>query len=425
MIASPGLLDDIRLIAEQGASITALRVCLLLFAVAASLAWSRRRPFLALLTVSIGGFLALGYWLVQIEVPLGFGTDSASTRDWAQAGVNAYAEPKGLGFVWGREPERSLVSTLALSGIPMRLLYRLPQFAAVLALGLAILSPFAFLKSRTTAGLAAALALGGGLWPGVAPYGALLLRPSALVFACVLLAVLLALSGLGKVRREFRRARLGVSILLLAAASLDRAVSGGAEPGPLAALLLIAATIALTSPVRAALRRALRSLDRARRAEAVLLLCVFGGSGLFWWDALSSVRGFGESRDGNAGLQRPMEWIRRNVPPGSVVLASPAYSAPIAAFGGRRVLFPPPSETGAQEALGEPFRRARLAETARRGQPVARLAEAFSVTHLFLGPGEASPPMMTEGAPTDEPRLGLVLVYEDAEDFRVFRLVKK
>jgi hypothetical protein len=120
-----------------------------------------------------------------------------------------------------------------------------------------------------------------------------------------------------------------------------------------------------------------------------------------------------------------MNWIRRNVPESSVVLASPAYSAPIAALAGRRVLFPPLLEGDAHTAISEPFRRSRLAETTRRGRPVARLAEAFSVTHLFLGPGEPSPPAGAEASAGGEPRFGLVLEYQDAKDFRVFRLVKK
>jgi hypothetical protein len=425
MIGNDGLLNELRQIAGQPASIPALRASVFLFAILAALAWARRRPSLALLALSMGGFLGLGYWLVQIAAPLGFGTDPTATLEWAQASVNALAEPKGAGFVWGTEPGLSLVSALALAGIPLRFVFLVPQVATLVALGLAILLPFAFLKSRTTATLAASLVLGGGLWPGAAPYGSILLRPSALLLAVVLLAALLVLAGRRRVRRGFGHARLGISALLIAGAALGRAATGGAAPDLAAALLLSGATVVLTSPLRGALRRALTSPGRARRAEALLLLCAFGGSGLLWWNPPESVAGFHEARDVNAALLRPMDWIRRNVPTRSVVLASPAYSAPIAAFAGRRVLFPPSAEAGAAPTLGEPFRRARLAETTRLGQPLARLADAFSVTHLFLGPGEASPAAVAETSAADEPRLGLVLVYHDAKDFRVFQLVKK
>ena len=120
-----------------------------------------------------------------------------------------------------------------------------------------------------------------------------------------------------------------------------------------------------------------------------------------------------------------MEWIRGNVPANSVVLASPMYSVPIAALAGRRVLFSPSEGARAQTSLPEPFRRARLLESTRLGLPLERLAEGFSVTHLFLGPGEATPPAATERPGDSEPRLILVPVYEDVKDFRVFRLMKK
>lgn len=425
MIGSDGLLNGLRQIATQEASIPALRASLVLFGVFAALAWARRQPLLALLASSMGGFLGLGYWLVQIASPLGFGTDPALTREWAQAGVNALAEPRGSGFVFGTEPGVSLISALASSGMPLHLVVLVPQMAALLALVLLILLPFGFMKSGTAAAFAAILALGGGLWPGVAPYGSILLLPSALPSAGALVGTLLALAQRRNPRRLFSRSRLGVSVGLIAWAALDRALDGGTQPGTSTALLLNGTTMILASPLRAALRRVFSSSARARRAEALLILCVFGGSGVLWWDPPTSVAGFNEARNENAALQRPMDWMRRNVPSRSVVLASPAYTAPIAALAGRRVLFSPSAEPGTQNSLREPFRRARLAESTRLGQPLARLAEDFSVTHLFLGPGEASPPAGVETSTADEPRLRLVLVYQDVEDFRVFRLAKK
>ncbi len=425
MIANDDLLNGLRQIATQEASIPALRAALLLFGGFASFAWVRRRPFLALLALSMGGFLGLGYWLVQMAAPLGFETDPALTREWAQAGVNALAEPKGSGFVFGTEPETSLVAALASSGMPLHLVVLAPQMAALLAHALLILLPFGFLKSHTTAAFAACLALGGGIWPGHAPYGSMILLPSAVLIAGALLGMLVAPAQQRMVRRAFNRSRLGIAAGLIAAAVFERALQGGAEPGITAALLLSGTTIILASPLRAALRRVFSASARARRAEGLLLLCVFGGSGLLWWDPPASVAGFNAARDEHAALSRPMNWISRNVPTTSVVLASPAYSAPIAALAGRRVLFSPGAGAEEQASLPEPFRRARLLESTRLGQPLARLAEGFSVTHLFLGPGEASPPAAPEPGTADEPRLRLVLVYQDIKDFRVFRLAKK
>ena len=90
-----------------------------------------------------------------------------------------------------------------------------------------------------------------------------------------------------------------------------------------------------------------------------------------------------------------------------------------------RFFFPSPEDGGAGASLEEPFRRARLTESTLRGEPIARLADAFSATHLFLGPGETTPVAVAGTDPGDEPRLSLVLVYQDAEGFRVFRLAKK
>lgn len=425
MMPNPGLLEGFRQIAAQEASIPALRVALVALGALGALAWARRRPFPALITVSLGGVLGLGYWLSQIVSPIGFETDPAAASDWAQAGVNAWAEPAGAGFVFGTKPQASVVSALAAAGIPFDLVVEVPAMASLLTLGLLILLPFAMLKSRTTAAFAGCLALGGGVWPGIAPYGSILLRPAALLVAGALLGMLSLAARHRAVRRTFHGSRFGISAALVAAAALDRAWSGGAEGGVTAALFLSITTVILASPLRAALRKALSSPGPARGAEALLLLCVFGGSGLPWWDPPRSVPGFAEARNENAALLRPMEWIRQNVPAGSVVLASPVYSAPIATLAGRRVLFSPSADAGAQATLPEPFRRARLAESTRLGRPVARLAEGFSVTHLFLGPGEATPEAAAELPGDDEPRMILVPVYQDVKDFRVFRLVKK
>ncbi len=419
------LLNSLRALLGQDASIPALRAGLFLFGVTAAMAWSRRLPRLALLLVSAAGILGLSCWLIQISSPLGLGTDAALTRQWAQAGVNAAAEPKGPGFVRGTASENTLIGALASAGVPARLVFLVPQISALLGLVFLMFFPRTLIKDPTTAAFATCLVAGGGLWPGISPYRSFLLQPSLVVALSAAGGVALVAARQREFRRVFNRSRIGVALGLMAVAVLHRALRGGMEPSAVAVLLLACATILFTSPLRAVLRRASPSPCVARRLEAFLLLAAFGGSGLFWWDPAKTVPGFVEARDGGAALQKPLGWIAQNVPAGDVILASPAYSAHIAALAGRRVLFPPPAEGGASVSLPEPFRRARLAESILRGRPIARLAEAFSVTHLFLGPGEATPIAGTETDAADEPRLSLVLVYQDIKDFRVFRLAKK
>lgn len=115
-----------------------------------------------------------------------------------------------------------------------------------------------------------------------------------------------------------------------------------------------------------------------------------------------------------------MDWIAANVPARDVMLASPEYSALIAALSGHRVLFPPAGDTG---TLPQPFKRALLFQSAKRGMPIARLADELSVTHLFLGPGESLNAAVLGGS--IEPVRSLELAYQDSEDFRVFRFLKK
>ena len=407
------ILDEARAIAGQGASIPALRCMLLLFVLLGAAAWRHRRPGLSLLFLTLGSTLGLSYWLIQTVSPLGLGTDPRLTRDWAQAGVNAFAEPREGGFVWGTEAERSLVSTLAALRLPLPFVHHFPQIAAFLGLFLLVALPAVLIKNKTTGALTAALAIGGGLWPGVSPYDALLLRPSLLLVLGAGSAVVLVLARQRRVRRWFGDHALFL-LVPFALAAADRS-----------AIALMVVSILLTPPLRSALRRISPSPDRARIAEAWLLFFVAGGSGLFWWTPPRTLPGFSEATRGNEALQKPLDWLSLNVPPGDLILTSPTYSAAVAAFSGRRVLVPPPDGGEGSIELREPFRRARLRDSTLQGAPIARLADAFSLGYLLLGPGEPSPPVRADEESPDEPRLKLTLVYSDLEDFRVFRLVKK
>ncbi len=419
------LLGALRSMLEQEASIPALRAFLFLFGICGALAWFRGAPRLALSLIVAGGFFGLSFWFVQIRAPFGLGTDAELTRQWAQAGVNAVGKTPGSGFVWGTDEEPSLIGALATAGLPTRFVFWLPQTSALLSLVVLTLLPLMLIRSRTAAAFAASLAAAGGLWPGISHYGSLLLRPSLLVVLAGASGAAILLARRSRIRRGFNRSRPGLAAALIAAAALLRAIAGDAESGTLAPLLLLAASIALASPLRAFLRQASSSQAGARGLEAFGLLAIFTGSGLFWFDPPATLKGFSESRMSGAALRRPLQWIAQNVPLGDVILASAPYSASIAAFGGRRVLFPVSGDESRAGPLKEPLRRARLLESTLQGRPVERLAAAFSVTHLFLGPGEVTPPATETMDAVEEPVLRLVLVYQDVEDFRLFRLAKK
>ena len=417
-------LDALRSILAQEASIPALRVLLFLFGMCGAFAWLRGTPRVALSLIMAGGFLGLASWLVQIRAPFGFETEAELTRQWAQAGVNAAGTP-GSGFVWGTDEEPSFIASFASAGLPGSFVFSLPQICALVSLLFVGLLPQVLVRSRTAGAFAGAIAAAGGLWPGIAHYAAFLLRPSLLVALVVTGGAVALLGRNRRFRRTFNRSRLGIAGGLIAVATLHRAASGDAESGTVGPLLLLAASIVLVSPIRAFLRGAGSSPARARNLEAVVLLAVFAGSSLFWFDPPATLKGYRESRRTRAALLKPLEWIARNVPPGDVVLASAPYNASIAALAGRRVLFPLSGDDGRTGPLREPFRRTRLMESTLQGRPIERLANGFSATHLFLGPGEGTPPDGEALEATDEPVLRLVLVYQDAEDFRVFRLAKK
>jgi len=412
MTESEALMDALRVLFAQEAALPALRGVLFLLGVFAAFAWWHRRPGLSLGLLMLGALSGLSFWLIQIASPLGLDTDSHLTNQWAQAGVNAFAEPRGPGYVWGTVAESSFIATLSALRVPLPIVQQTPQIAALLSLGLVVVLPLALIRNRTTAALTAGLAMGGGLWPGLSPYDALLHRPS-LVFVLGI-GSLIALGFIGRRRtaRTLFALHPGWLCLLAALAALDET-----------AVTLLLGSLLLAPPLRVGLRLVVRSPGFARRLEGVLLLCVFSGSGLFWWNPTQTVAGFVESTGAETALKKPLAWLAQHVGPDEVILTSPTYSAVVAAHAGRRVLVPPPAY-GPAPTLREPFRRTRLRDSVYQGAPIARLARDFSLTHLFLGPGEPAPVPPAE-PPGGEPRLSLVLVYQDVEDFRVFRLATK
>ncbi len=196
------LLDTLREVLAQNASIPALRVVVFLWAILGAVAWSFGRARLALALITMGGCLGVSYWLIQIRTPLGLGTDAEFTRQWAQAGVTAAGGGAGGGFVWGTEAAVSAPSILAGLGAPMGLVWAWPQWAvllAVISLGLVPLLIFGRTSTRSTACFAGALLVSGGFWPGHSWFDWLLTNPTG-----VLLALLgaMVLAGSLRLRRS-------------------------------------------------------------------------------------------------------------------------------------------------------------------------------------------------------------------------------
>ena len=412
--AAPMLLDALRRVAVQEESVTAARMVVFLFALGAAKAWDSRRPRLAWSVLTLGGAAALSYWLIQIVTPFGLGSDPGLTREWAQAAVNATTRTLDMGFVQGTVAEPSLPATLAGLGLPISMVQALPQLRVLLWLGLVAVLPLWAIRDRSTARFAACLLIGGGLWPGFAPCDWLLQNPSGSFGAGVAAILLGAMARARWPTRRLRRIRFGLAGLVIAV--------GVVAPAP---LLLLGATAIVASLLRALIREQSDSAGKARRVEAFVLLAVFGGGGLLWWNPPRTVSAFVKARNQDVALRLPMDWIKRNVGAEDVVMTSPEYSASLSALTGRRVLLPPLSDGGRGASPPEPARRARLYSSTLSGEPVSRLADHFGATHLFLGPGEVEPATPGPRGSQDEPRMALTLVYRDVKDFRIFRLTKK
>ena len=420
--------ETVRQLGTQPDLVVALRVTLMILGASGSAAWAWRRPRLSWALTVFAGLMGLSYWLVQIQSPLGLGVNGPLTRDWAQAGVIRSGHGASEGFVWGTEATGSLIALVARTGAPLDLLFFVPQGAAFLLLVLLAIAPFLIYASRITAAFASILAVTGGLWPGLCFYPLALIHPSIALFALTALATLAVFARLKERVGVGRRLGLGMPGVLVGSGALVLGASQSQAGQATACVLLSCATIGLAGLLRAGLRKAWPDPARARRAEALLLLACALGGGLSWWEPERTLPEFREARNSGLSLRKPLEWMALNVPVGEVVLSSSRYSAFIATFAGRRVLFPPLEQDGAAEPLREPRRRERLHRLALEGRPPENLAHHFSVTHLLLGPGEPDPgpPGSSPAAATPgEPRLTLRLVYRDEEDFRVYRFAKQ
>lgn len=404
-------------------SVTALRTLLFAAGLLAAALWDRARPGLAVIVLTLAGAASLAYWLVQVSIPLGLGAEPALTAMWAQTGINASLGRSDLGFVWGTEPVVSMAAALAAMGLPREAAFRLPQLGPFVALGLLVLTPIMVMRRRISGLFAAGLALGGGLWPGHSVLDAAM-GPGFTAGALVAGLVVVGLSTRPRLRRLRRGHAFSLALTLVAMGALLSTHSSESAWAGAGAAMLAGATMAMAPWFRAGARDRLGA-GPARRAEAVVLVMAFAGSGLFWWDPLRTVPGFIDSREPDVAIMRPLSWLSANVNRGEVILVSRTYGSLVAAHSGHRVLFLLRPGEADEVAVPEPARRARFNRSVLEGHPLGRLAEHYSVTHLLLGPGEAEPAGIGSAASSTEPTLGMNLVYQDAEDFRVFRFTKK
>jgi hypothetical protein len=419
-------MSEVGAVLRADEAITALRMTLFCGGLLAATLWARAQRQSAWFVFTATTTLALWYWLSQVAPPFGLGSDPALSRLWAQTGVNAELGRSDLGFVWGTSAVKSPIAILAALGLPARIAFRAAEFGACVLLLVLTILPFAVLGSRTTACFASTLAMSGGIWPGQSIVEEALAQPG-LTAAAILLLLVLGLAGrLARARSRLLIARIsrsapgsiGVAVFLAS-------VTGAIASSGASALLLAGASIALASPLRAVVRCFAGSPTRARLAEACIALAVFSGSGLFWWNPPRTNPLFLAARNTDIAMVKPVEWLRANVEREAVVLSSSHYGATLAARTGRRVLhLLRPGDADAAPAA-EPARRARFNRSVLEGRPLARLAEHYGVTHLFLGPGELAPDPSLFPDPSGEPVLNLTPVYQDVYDFRVLRLTKK
>lgn len=416
--------ETIRLLFLSPDAVVWMRIVLFACLLGTAAAWSRRRPDVAALLVLVGALIAGGFWGIQVATPLGLSAAGPASREWAQAGVATAAPARGDGFVFGTPFETSVPASLALRGVPLDIVFNLPQLA-VLALILIVFGlPWLVIRNRATAAFAAAITVGGGLWPGESPYPAVLAEPRLVVATLAAGVVVALLLRIRTSRAALSRRRVALGFAMMGAATLVRAAIGGPESS-IGGFLLVGASLTLVSPLRAMVRRTLATRRGALRFEAALIVCAGAGSGLFWWNPADSHPDFETARDRHHALRAPLEWISRNVPVDDVVIAAPGYSAPVAALAGRRVLFEPSPTSGLDRLFEQPGRREYLLVTALEGFPKERLASAFSARFLLAGPGELRLQPAPPQNANEDPVLTLEPVYSDANDFHVFRLVKK
>lgn len=416
--------SDLRGMVQTIESLTTLRAILFGLGLFGAWLWSRARPRAAVLMLCAGSAIGLLFWIMQIRTPLGLGSHAELTREWAQVGVNASIRRADLGFVWGAAPTRSMATELAAIGVPVEAVFMLPQIGTVVTLALFAALPLLSIGPRTSAMFAAALTLGGGLWPGRSVFEAVLFLPELAAMFAGSAVVLAAALHMRRARIKPRFSFKALLVLIAVGSLLAAPAADGWRAG-IGLLLLAAASMASASGLRVVIRRASGSSARSQRVEALVLLTVFSGSGLFWWNPPQTSIPFLTSRNESAAILRPLSWIRTHVPRDKVVVASRSYVPFVAAHTGHRVLVLRFPGEGEELGISEPARRARFNQSVLEGRPVTRLAEHYSATHLLLGPGEETPVVPSPPRSLDEPASSLELLYQDAEDFRVFRFVRR
>lgn len=461
---------------DSSGAVPALRYGLLMLAALWALVASHGRRWPTLLGGLAFVWVLLGFWIFGFARPYGLLESGPPTREAAYA-AHAACGNGPHGFVSGEPFRGGPWAALAVRGVPIDALLVWPSLLPLLSLPLPALL-VAALWRRPQATLAATLWLafsttdlealrGTGFVPGLWLHPAASLGVALLLAALLVgpvsgwvgraLALVLALTGLALCRAPIPEAlslpSLPYALLLdpwpwplLAAfglrAARDPAARGclllGAgcllasscglplDAWPGFALWRIGLVLAAAEPLSRLLERASAlAVQRwpALQARpglglALLLLAGLPGAFLTWWPPLKlDPQAYASLHPVPAELVATTDWMRAQLPPCAVVVASPDYASAVAILARRQVLRAPQLLRTADEE-----RRERVESSLFSSGPLGeRNASRYGVSHLLLGPGDAR--RWGFGGELDPPVPGRFrLLFAEPKGFRVYAL---
>ena len=458
------------------AGVPALRYLLLVLAGAWALVASRGRRWPTFAAGVLFVWTVLGFWTLSFGRPYGLCEPGASTREAAYAAQIAL-EQTPRGFLAGEPFAAGPWGRLALHGAPLGPLVAWPSLLPLLTLPLPALVVLALWR-RPQAQLAAAAllafstteleALRGtgivtGLWSHPAasvglplllaallhgPVSGWLSRPLAVLAGLLGLALcwephplasplaslpyallldpwpwpLLAAFGLRAGRDPGARACLLAGAACLSASALGLQIDAWsglalwriglvlAATGPLSSLLEWAALLVV--------QRQPRLGGRPGLGLALLLLAGLPCAFLTWWSPLRlDPVAHASLQPVPTAVAATTEWMRHNLPPTAVVVASADYAPMVAVLAQRQVLRAPQLLRTADDTRRERVESSLFTP----GRVGARNASRYGVSHLLLGPGDDR--RWGFGGELDPPLPGRFrLLFADPKGFRVYAL---
>jgi len=435
----------------------------------------------SLVAGALFSMLAIGFWCLALQRPFGVFAEAGATQRAAEIAVASASGVVGASPVIGEAAAHLGWQALAAWGLPRSLVQVLPTALAVTVLPLLALAVGSLWsggeRGRLGAGLILAFSTGAleaargrgfvpGLWdrPGTAlllvallamALGAVRLlagRPAGVLLAAGLLCgwsaapgtapltpteaframtldqgLWLPLGALGLWRRPDRAAL--ALVLTGGALSLGAAAGAAVDSWGSLALFRFGLLLAATGPLSSladgvgAQLLTLRPLSRARLAArplglAGLLAVTLPGSFLAWWDPAGLDPVAAQSLTPvSSSIEASASWIASETSPGSVLLASPAYTPQLVVRTGRRVLRWPEVAEPPDEA-----RRVRAERLLLASRPLPEWVADYGVDYVFAAPGDFA----ARGVASPEElaaRAGLELAYADSWRFHVYRVL--